>query len=167
MGNANLSQKKRNDFFVKMTKSKKAKNIVYSRYHLDNLTFNNRLSFLHNFVTNFLINYSKVNYKISYWEKDERVESVLKKISRNSVIELYRPYRGKIKSGIVFLSENILDVKFLNEIISVHFNHEQAKNPSLNMRLQISLECVEQIYFLDIYDDRGFDFFIKKQQGKQ
>lgn len=71
-----------------------------------------------------------------------------------------RYYLIKMENKLnIFIDDGILDISFLKSILNNHFNFEMAKEPSQNLRVQISVNLDNIIILLDIYDDRGFDIY--------
>jgi len=96
-----------------------------------------------------------LTYKIMYWEQDER----MKYLFSNKKYKLVVSYKHGKRPGIIYLEDKIIDTVFLNTLLETHFNYEMAKDPSINMRVQLCLNQAYSIILLDIYDDRGFDIY--------
>jgi len=72
-------------------------------------------------------------------------------------------YKNGKQPGNIFTDEEVLDISFLKLLLSNHFNFEMAKEPSLNIRVQLCVNLHSFIILLDIYDDRGFDIYFISQ----
>ena len=67
-----------------------------------------------------------------------------------------RPYKNGARAGVIFIKEKAFDPNFLRSVLLHHFNFELAKEPSLNIRVQLAANNKEKFSILfDIYDDRG------------
>lgn len=97
-----------------------------------------------------------VVYKILFWERDEKIEEyLLKNIDKRKYIKT-KSYKNGARAGVIFIKEKALEPNFLRSILLHHFNFELAKEPSLNIRVQLAVNNKEKFSILfDIYDDRG------------
>jgi len=144
--------------FTRLLKIKKGKNIVKGRFDLENIKFKNRTEFIINLILS--INLIKcVTYKVLFWENDKKIESFFNANFPNKEYKKTLPYKNGKKEGVIFIDDKIIDVLFLKTILIHHFNFEMAKEPSFNIRVQLSINTNSSIILLDIYDDRGFDIY--------
>lgn len=57
----------------------------------------------------------------------------------NKRYEKVLSYKNGKQAGAIFIDDGILDISFLKSILNNHFNFEMAKEPSQNLRVQISV----------------------------
>lgn len=146
------------EYFANFLKKKKARNVLKGRFDLEYITLNRKSTHLIKFLSSF-DEIIKITYKILFWDKNEVISDFLKKNNQYDLSTFKCSYRNGIKPGILFIEDKKIDHVFIKSLLDHHFNHELAKSPSLNIRVQICLNLKEQIILLDIYDDRGFDIY--------
>ena len=144
--------------FKRLLKLKKGKNIVKSRYFLENLTFKLRIDFVVQLISS-IASVSNLIYRIEFWEKDEKIDSLFMHLDKNKRFEIRKPYKMGESPGTALMKDLIVDRELLKVLLTNHFNFEMAYTPSLNMRLQIYINSKNHKILLDIYDDRGFDVY--------
>ncbi|WP_259014676.1 hypothetical protein [Emticicia fluvialis] len=142
---------------LKLLKSKKGKNIITGRFDIENIELKKKAGFIIKFILSIKC-IKTVTYKILYWENDEVLKEFFNNSSNNNFnISISYNY-GKIP-GVIFVEDTDIDEFFLKLLLENHFNYEMAKEPALNLRIQVCINQEEFITVLDIYDDRGFDIF--------
>jgi hypothetical protein len=144
--------------FMKLLRKRKPKNTLLSRFDLTNFSFNSRKNIILKILFIFLSNKINIVYRILFWEEIEKILSILNIDYKKDEVHIYKPYKNGQKPGILFIEDNKINIKFISNILHNHFNYEKAKEPSLNIRLQI-LSSSKSYIIIDIYDDRGFDLF--------
>lgn len=143
--------------FASLLETKKGKNIVKGRFDIEPIGLNKKIEF----ITRLLFSFKSVlslTYKILFWEKDSVVQKLVKS-NKEKTCQFVTSYKNGELPGVLFIDERTIDEAFLNKLLINHFNNEMAKNPSLNMRVQICVNHEEYITLFDIYDDRGFDIY--------
>lgn len=113
------------------------------------------------FITRLLLSFKSVlslTYKILFWEKDSVVQRLIES-NEQKIFEIGTSYKNGEAPGVIFIDDGTLDETFLSTLLINHFNYEMAKDPALNLRVQICVNHENYITLLDIYDDRGFDIY--------
>jgi hypothetical protein len=144
--------------FKKLLEEKKGQNVVVGRFNIDPVTLEAKSGFVIHLLSSFKLIRGFV-YKILFWEDDELVEKFLKDRFENKEYTKVFGYKKRETPGVIFLEDEMLDVFFLEQLLITHFNFEMAKEPALNMRVQICINRDNSPILLDIYDDRGFDVY--------
>lgn len=152
-----------NRFFCNILSKKKYRKSVYGKFDIEHVILSKKADFICNMIKS--LNIESVLCRILFWEKDEIIESFLKKqISINEYV-IYRGYNNKIMPGICFIQVSRDITSFLKILLTNHFNFELGKMKSLNVRVQICIDTKYNGYLLDIYDDRGFYMYIFRHSG--
>ncbi len=139
---------------LKLLKNKKGKNIATGRFDIENIELRKKADFIIKFILS-IKSIISVTYKILYWEKDAILKAFFTNLGKNN-FGISNSYRNGKLPGVVFTEEAVIDESFLKLLLENHFNYEMAKEPALNLRIQICINQEELITVLDIYDDRGF-----------
>jgi len=143
--------------FERLLETKKSQNVAKGRFDIELMELSGKIEF----ITHLLLSFKSVSgltYKILFWEKDNVVQNVIEQ-NNEKVIDIVTSYKDGEIPGVIFIDEGILDITFLSALLTNHFNHEMAKEPSLNLRVQICVNHEDYITLFDIYDDRGFDIY--------
>lgn len=144
--------------FLKILKNKKGRNVAKGRFDIENIEMSKKSDFIVAFLLS--LKFIKgITYKILFWEKDDVLTELFKFNFSNKKSEISVSYRSGKLPGVLFVNDREVDELFLRLILENHFNYEMAKNPALNLRVQICINQEEFLTLLDIYDDRGFDIY--------
>jgi hypothetical protein len=131
--------------------------IVKGRFDIEPVEIEVKL----NFIVRLILAFKPIasfTYKILYWEEDD----LLKRLIETGEYQDYSvaaPYKNGELPGIIFVDGETFDESFFKLLLTNHFNYELAKEPSLNLRVQICINYETGIVLLDVYDDRGFDIY--------
>ena len=147
-----------NQNFKKLLKIKKGRGIANGRLCIESITLKDKAEFVILLISS-LKSIIGITYKILFWEEDVKIEKFLELNFPNKRYEKVLSYKNGKQAGAIFIDDGILDISFLKSILNNHFNFEMAKEPSQNLRVQISVNLDNIIILLDIYDDRGFDIY--------
>ena len=139
---------------------KKGKNVVHSRLNFEDLAFSDRAHFLVDFIKSFE-GITGVTYKILFWDDEFTILNAFNKYNiQTKEVRVNRSYLNTDIPGEVVSAEMLsVNEKLSYGLIDMHFNFEQAIEPSFNGRLQICLNRENCNILFDIYDDRGCDVF--------
>lgn len=138
--------------FRKISRNKRG--IARSRIDFENIDVEAKIRLVM-FLISKASHLDSVVYKILFWERDEKIEEYLLKNMKGQYTKA-KPYKNGARAGIIFIKEKTLEPNFLRSILLRHFNFELAKEPSLNIRVQLAVNNKEKFSILfDIYDDRG------------
>jgi hypothetical protein len=140
---------------INLIKDKKIKNIERDVFDIEKISLPNKSNFLISFIKG-IKNVESIKYRILFWEKDNILINFFNYNFSDKNFEIQKPYKGRKSPGIIFVIDEKIDSIFLSELLKNHFNYEMAKEPSMNLRVQIYLHQNKSITLLDIYDDRGF-----------
>lgn len=146
--------------FERLLEEKKGQNVIKGRFDIEPVELNEKLDFIIRLLLSFK-SIAGFTYKILFWEKDNLVEGLLKS-TKEKVYKVATSYKNEELPGIIFVDSDTLDEPFLKALLTNHFNYEMAKDPSLNLRIQICVSHEGYKTLLDIYDDRGFDIYYLK-----
>ncbi len=152
-----IDSKNFDENFENLLKIKKATNISKGRFDIESIQLNKKIDFIIYLLLS-IKSTESITYKILFWEKVISLQNLIKSYDYKKYI-LETPYEGGKMPGIIFIDVNFLDKLFLKELLTNHFNFEMAKDPSLNLRIQICVNQKDYITLFDIYDDRGFDTY--------
>ena len=144
--------------FKKLLKIKAGNNVVKGRFDMEAIVLDAKSDFIIQLLLSFK-NILGITYKILFWEKDERIEALIKEKFYDKNYQITVSYKNGKLPGAVYVEDRIIDKNFLKEALNNHFNYEMAKDPALNIRVQICVNQVDFVILLDIYDDRGFDIY--------
>ncbi|WP_148626091.1 hypothetical protein [Aliarcobacter cryaerophilus] len=144
--------------FTRLLKIKKGKNILKGKFDLEHIQFKNKSEFIINLILS-INSIQSITYKVLFWENDKTVENFFYINFPNKEYKKTLPYKNGKKAGVIFIDDKTIDVIFLKTILTNHFNFEMAKEPSMNIRVQLSIDTNNSNILLDIYDDRGFDIY--------
>ena len=138
--------------FRKIRRNKRG--IARSRIDFENIDVEAKIRLIM-FLISKASHLDSVVYKILFWERDEKIEEYLLKNMKGRYTKA-RPYKNGARAGVIFIKEKAFDPNFLRSVLLHHFNFELAKEPSLNIRVQLVANNKEKFSILfDIYDDRG------------
>ena len=138
--------------FKSLLKNKHKKCVIKSQFDFENVNVGKKIELIKFLITNKNLA-DNIVYKIIFWEKDEVIENCL--VSKN--YKKIKSYNNGVRPGVIFVEQDKLDVEFIDFILLRHFNFELAKEPSLNIRVQLFAKFDDDFsILLDIYDDRGF-----------
>jgi hypothetical protein len=139
-------------------KLRKKRGLIKGKIEMSHVFFDKKNDFILNILSLYKYN---IIYRILFWESDSKMKDLLEKYSVGDSYVIYKSYNKKKRPGVLFIkgSCHSLDYELAKSILINHFNYELAKKPSLNMRVQIYLDCVNGEILLDIYDDRGLDLY--------
>ena len=138
--------------FRKIRRNKRG--VAKSRIDFENIDVEAKIRLIM-FLISKVSRLDSVVYKILFWERDGKIEEYLLKNMKGRYTKA-RPYKNGARAGVIFIKEKMLDPNFLRSILLRHFNFELAKEPSLNIRVQLAANNKEKFSILfDIYDDRG------------
>jgi hypothetical protein len=143
--------------FEKLLKTKKGRNVVKGRFDIEPIELEAKLDFIIHMLLS-TKSFVSLTYKILFWEEGTRVQSLMKSY-KGKTYSTVSSYKNKEQPGVIFIEEKIIDELFIKELLINHFNYEMAKDPSLNLRVQICVDQEDYITLFDIYDDRGFDIY--------
>lgn len=141
--------------FKNLLRNKKKRDVLSGRFDLECINLKFKVDILIQFLSSFKPTESVV-YKILFWENDIKIESFIKSCFPTKKYKVALSYKNRKVPGVIFIEEDTIDIKFINTLLTNHFNFEMAKEPSLNIRVQICISNSISIILLDIYDDRGF-----------
>ena len=158
MGTRIVSSSNFDQNFKKLLKIKKGKNIANGRLCLELIKLNDKAELLILLISS-LKSIIGITYKILFWEEDTKIDSFLELNFPNKKYEKVSSYKNGKQAGIIFVDDRVLDISFLESVLNIHFNFEMAKEPSLNLRVQICVNLDNIVMLLDVYDDRGFDVY--------
>ena len=144
-----------NDTFCQILKKRRDKSVVKGRIDIEHIALAKKAEFIYNIISSFSTK-SEYIYRILFWEKDQVLKVFFKQYFSEIEYTIYQSYQNKQKPGICFVSGDELSKSFFKLLITNHFNYELAKNPSLNIRIQIFFRIKGFNIVFDIYDDRGF-----------
>lgn len=144
--------------FKSLLKSKKGKNIVSGRLYLESIKLDSKTDLIILLISS-LKSITGITYKILFWEENTKIEGFLESNLPNKKYEKVLSYKNGKRAGAIFIDDIFLDISFLKSILNNHFNFEMAKEPSLNLRVQICVNLESIIMLLDVYDDRGLDIY--------
>jgi hypothetical protein len=150
--------------FENLLKTKKGKNILKGRFDIESSQLVKKIDFIIYLLSSIkLIN--GLTYKILFWEEVTPLQNLIEcYIDKKYIMTI--PYKNGKLPGVIFIDDKILDELFLKELLTNHFNYELAKDPSLNLRVQICVNQEDYLTLLDIYDDRGFDtYYVEVSKG--
>ena len=147
-----------NQNFKKLLKIKKGRGIANGRLCIESIKLKDKAEFVILLISS-LKSIIGITYKILFWEEDVKIEKFLELNFPNKRYEKVLSYKNGKQAGAIFIDDGILDISFLKSILNNNFNFEMAKEPSQNLRVQISVNLDNIIILLDIYDDRGFDIY--------
>jgi hypothetical protein len=119
---------------------------------------NKKIDFIVHKISEF--EFRKIVFKIIFWDDENRILDVInKKYDFDSIISS-KQYKNGATPGVIFIEDSKLNVSFFRQILLLHFNFELAKDPCINMKLQIFFDFEnDKDILLDIYDDRGFNVY--------
>lgn len=139
--------------FRKISRNKRG--IAKSRIDFENINVEAKIRLVM-FLISKVSSLDSVVYRILFWEKDEKIEEhLLKNIDKRQYIKT-KSYKNGARAGVIFIKEKAFEPNFLKFILLRHFNFELAKEPSLNIRVQLAVNNKDKFSILfDIYDDRG------------
>ena len=138
--------------FRKISRNKRG--VARSRIDFENIDVEAKIRLVM-FLISKASHLDSVVYKILFWERDEKIEEYLLKNMKGQYTKA-KPYKNGARAGVIFIKEKTLEPNFLRSILLHHFNFELAKEPSLNIRVQLAVNNKEKFSILfDIYDDRG------------
>lgn len=138
--------------FRKIRRNKRG--IAKSRIDFENIDVEAKIRLIM-FLISKVSRLDSVVYKILFWERDEKIEEYLLKNMKGRYTKA-KPYKNGARAGVIFIKEKMFDLNFLRSILLRHFNFELAKEPSLNIRVQLTANNKDKFSILfDIYDDRG------------
>lgn len=143
--------------FIKLLEIKKGENIVKGRFDIEPIGLKEKIDFITHLLFSFK-SVSSLTYKILFWENDKVIQEFIES-NQKKIFDIVTSYKNGEMPGALFIDERTIDEAFLRVLLINHFNHEMAKDPSLNIRVQICVNHEEYITLLDIYDDRGFDIY--------
>lgn len=144
--------------FLKLLKRKKANNVATSRFDLEAMEIQGKITFLYNLISSFNP-FTGLTYKILFWENNETIREFLNHNFTKDIIQNKTPYKNGRLPGIVYINTKKINTSSIKALLNNHFNYEIAKSPSLNIRIQICINHENLVVLLDIYDDRGFDMY--------
>ncbi|MGS4345509.1 hypothetical protein ACKUSY_07935 [Myroides odoratus] len=132
---------------------------IWSRYYLDDYSFDKRVGFVTEFVKDDLK--KEFLLEIKFWENTQTVVNLLKEVQEESYI--VEEYKGGEAPGILVIQDCNLNKVFFTQLVQFHYNFELAKSPSLNIKLLLFIDTVSYLKVYDFYDDRGFlvNFYFK------
>ncbi len=158
MKTLNISHNNFDSKFNKLLKQKGGRNIVRSNFDLENISMNKKIDFIVHKISEF--EFRKIVFKIIFWDDENRILDVInKKYDFDSIISS-KQYKNGATPGVIFIEDSKLNVSFFRQILLLHFNFELAKDPCINMKLQIFFDFEnDKDILLDIYDDRGFNVY--------
>jgi hypothetical protein len=142
-------------------KTKEGKNLIKGRFDIESIQLKHKADFLISFIS-LQEEIFSITYKILFWEKDEVIERFFNLNFSPKQYKINKTYRGGKLPGSVFVDESGIDKIFLKTLLDSHFNYEMAKEPSLNIRVQLCINVKDIVVLLDIYDDRGFYIYYLK-----
>jgi len=146
--------------FEKLFEIKKGDNIVKGRFDIEPIQLKEKIDFITHLLLSFK-SVSSLTYKILFWDSDKIIQKFIES-NKEKIFEIITPYKNGEMPGTLFIDERAIDEAFLHTLLINHFNYEMAKDPSLNIRVQICVNHEKYITLLDIYDDRGFDIYYLK-----
>jgi hypothetical protein len=152
-----IDSKKFDEVFQKLLEEKKGKDVVKGRFDIEQIEFDAKLDFIFHLLLSdrFAENFT---YKILFWEEISAIQRLIDnyKVKTYNVAKLYE--NGE-QPGVIFIDDEKLYEAFLRELLTNHFNYELAKEPRMNLRVQVCISHKDYTTLLDIYDDRGFDIY--------
>lgn len=160
-----LKSKNFNPYFSKILSRRKKRNIVRISYDLENLSYDKKREFVACKMKD--LENCCVIYKILFWDDLSKIKNILNGYNFQKIV-IDRKYKGKITPGVLYLENDSLNIKFMNQIINLHFNFDVAsKDKFIQMKLYIALSYNDTTRLFYFYDDRGFYEYVlmDKTQG--
>lgn len=154
-----INSKNFNQKFSKILNTKKGENIIWGRYDIESVGIEEKNNFIIKLISGQIIG---VTYKILFWDNDEIIQNFINTNYKGNYSILTNYANGE-EPGILYIDDIDLNNFFFDKLLTNHFNYELAKDPSLNIRIQICINYINHIKLLDIYDDRGFDIYFTDQ----
>jgi hypothetical protein len=152
-----IDSKNFDENFENLLKIKQGKNILKGRFDIESSQLVKKIDFIIYLLTSIKL-IKGLTYKILFWEEVTPLQNLIE-CYRDKKYIMTKPYKNRKLPGVIFIDDKILDELFLKELLTNHFNYEMAKDPSLNLRIQICVNQKDYITLFDIYDDRGFDTY--------
>lgn len=142
-------------FIRRIFKRKIKRGVAFIACNMDCMAMADKVDFVIERICS--ISFKRAVVFVEYWENEE----VLKKTLRSCNISTYkfvREYRqGNMRPGLLVVEfAETIDIRFLRNIISKHFNFEHAVSGSLQIIPYVLIDDDVRIYAFKLYDDRGF-----------
>jgi hypothetical protein len=132
----------------------KNRKAIEGQFNLEQISYKKRVDLICNTILS--LNDKFKICRILFWEKDENIKTFLQRSFPEEKFIIYKSYENKKTPGICFIHTQKESNTLFRILLTNHFNYELAKEPALNIRVQIYIETIYTSFFLDIYDDRGF-----------
>lgn len=128
------------------------KRLVWSRYYFDDYCFSRRVGFVLALIQNYVKN--EFTVEVKFWEENNKIIDFFKKIQNSYTV--VQEYNNGEEPGIIVIDDNNLDIKFFEQLLQRHYNHDLAYEPALSVKLLLFVNSDENLTVFDLYDDRGF-----------
>lgn len=141
----------------KIKSNNKSRNITKANINLENLSVKKKIELIKNlfFSSNDI---ESISYEISSWDADYKIEKLFRLNNKSNASKIASYKNGK-KPGLFYKTETLLDDIFLINLLTNHFNFEKGLSPSLNIKVIVYIIRSNSKILLDIYDDRGLNFY--------
>ncbi|KAA5535581.1 hypothetical protein [Paenimyroides baculatum] len=149
------------DQFKVLLENKKGENVITGRFDIESIGLIKKIDFIIEFFSLNQIIGSTI--KILFWEKDSFLINLMTSMNVTNYW-LATSYKNEEIPGTLYIDMSVFDESVFRQLLINHFNFEMAENPSLNIRVQISLTKEKKVTLLDIYDDRGFDIYMLEKE---
>jgi hypothetical protein len=145
--------------FKKILLDKSGENFIRGRYDIEGIQLKNKSGFVIQML-HAIKEIKSITYKILFWETDKTINDFFNLNFNHKTYQIVANYTGKEIPGVLFVDDEKFDKNFTKVLLNTHFNYELAVSPSLDLRVQICINNVDNfIFLLDVYDDRGFDIY--------
>lgn len=158
---ANINQVQWEDFkklYSKIKSNAYSRKTTKVNISFEHLSTTGKITLIRNlFLSNRKV--ESINFGILSWEPDAIIEKAISLNNKKNILNKISTYKNGKKPGFFFISDHALDNAFLSTLLTNHFNFEKGARPALNIKVLIYLVCSNCKFFIDIYDDRGLNFY--------
>lgn len=145
-------------FVQKVIYRKVRRNIAWAEYDQQRIPLKKKIDFALNRLKQ--TPFSRLKVIISFWEKYEKIQKVLK-VNHICNYSLVRDYKvGRKTPGLIEIYfDERFDEKLIYTMIRKHYGYELGKAGSLSLDLVFVFEKDDNVTICHLYDDRGFQIF--------
>lgn len=144
------------DKYIKVYKGYKKfeedKKLVWSRYYFDDYSFSRRVGFVLALIQNYIK--KEFTLEVKFWEENSKIIDFFKEMQNSYAV--VQEYKNGEEPGIIVIDDKNLDIKFFEQLLQRHYNHDLAYEPALSVKLLLFVNSDENLTVFDLYDDRGF-----------
>lgn len=144
------------DEYIKVYKDYKKfeedKRLVWSRYYFDDYSFYRRVDFVLTLIQSYIK--KEFTVEVKFWEENSKIIHFFKQIQNSYIV--MQEYKNGEEPGIIIIDDNNLDVKFFEQLLQRHYNHDLAYEPALSVKILLFVNSDKKLTVFDLYDDRGF-----------